>query len=164
MGALGKYKEEFATFVEVYAAEGLLDYEIWEKLKITHNTFYEWKRNKKEFSDGLKRGRYVALQKVEGSLIKKALGYMVTEKTTEAKIESDGTTKPLTVKFTEKHIVADTGAIAFFLKNKDPEHWRDRQEYDHTTKGESFKYNLKGLTETELKTVISLLEKTGKNN
>jgi hypothetical protein len=159
-----KYNKHLCKLAYEYAKQGLMDYEIFDNLKISHSAFYDYLNKYPDFYDSIKKGRQLAIQKVEGSLFKKAMGYTVTEKSTEVKVEADGTMKPVSVRNTEKHFQADMGAIAFFLKNKDPENWRDRQEIDHTTKGESFKYDLSKYSETELKTLIALLGKSEKSD
>jgi hypothetical protein len=42
-------------------------------------------------------------------------------------------------KIVTKIVIPDTGAIAMWLNNRQKEIWRNRQEIDHTTQGESLK-------------------------
>ena len=55
-------------------------------------------------------------------LLKRALGYEYTEKKIE--IEANGGKK---ITQTVKHMAPDTTAQIFWLKNRRPDKWRDRQ-------------------------------------
>jgi hypothetical protein len=160
MGRKTKYEDSFVTKVEELAKKGLHDYQIWESLGISHDSFYQYLNKYSEFSDALKRGRDVCVKTVESSLFKRAIGYEEIEETTEVKINEDGTTKPVMLKKVKKHYPPDVGAIAFYLKNKDSQNWRDKQEVDHTTKGESMQPKTIIVTNEESKKIIEKFDAT----
>nr|DAV18236.1 MAG TPA: terminase small subunit [Caudoviricetes sp.] len=50
------------------------------------------------------------------------------------KNDKDSRHKLVTTKKVTKHVAPDTGAAAFWLKNRKPNVWRDKQEVEHTGK------------------------------
>ena len=85
--------------------------------------YANWKEKNDKIRKALDDGKEVADRRVENALYKRALGYMVTEKTI-TQSEKDGY-KEVT---TSKHIPADVTAQIYWLKNRKPKQWRDRQE------------------------------------
>lgn len=76
----------------------------------------------------LKKGKEVIDRQVENALLKRALGYEYKEikEKEEAGVITERTT-------TIKQVIPDTTAQIFWLKNRKPDKWRDKQEYeDHT--------------------------------
>ena len=73
----------------------------------------------------LKRGKEVVDIEVENALFKRALGYTYTEEKVEVSKEN-GRKAVKTVQIV-KHVMPDTTAQIFWLKNRMPE-WRDRPE------------------------------------
>lgn len=76
-------------------------------------------------------------QEVENALLKRAMGYQYEEIVTEVeeiptgKIREDGTPIVRQIKHirkTQKTVLPDTTAQIFWLKNRRPDRWRDRQE------------------------------------
>jgi len=141
----------FPLLAECYARDGLIDVDIAKKLGISHETYYTYKKKYPEFFDAIKRGKKPVDYEVVNSLLKRALGYSFQEKTTELEIDSNGVPKPAKIKTVEKHIPGDVTAMIFWLKNRKPDKWRDKQEIDHTTKGEQINSpDLSHLTVDEL--------------
>ena len=122
----------------MWARDGLTDEQIAEKLDISVASFYNYKNEHLEFLESLKKGKEVADYEVENALFKKALGY-------NAKIKKAFKVKEVLyengkrLKETERieyaedevHIPADTTAQIFWLKNRKPNVWRDKQELEH---------------------------------
>ena len=103
------------------------------------STVYEWKKRYKELTEALKKGKEVIDRQVENALLKRALGYKYTE--TKEMTGDDGRT---IVTVTEKEVVPDTTAQIFWLKNRKPKDWRDKQEIE--TSGETTVNNRVDLT------------------
>lgn len=61
------------TLVEGWARDGLTDEQIAEKLNISKDTFYKYKKNHTDFSDSLKKGKEVVDYQVENALLRNAL-------------------------------------------------------------------------------------------
>lgn len=114
--------------VEGWARDGLTDELIAEKLGIATSTLYEYKKKYSEFSEALKRGKDVIDRQVENALLKRALGYAYVETTRE--LDNDG--RLVVTKEVTKEVNPDTTAQIFWLKNRKPKSWRDKQEIEHT--------------------------------
>lgn len=127
--AKGKYQEwlepEKLILLEGWARDGLTDMQIAEKIGISKQTFYEWKKKYTDFSDSLKKGKDVVDRQVENALLKKALGYEYEE--ISEKYEMGILTER---KVTRKQVVPDTTAQIFWLKNRKTEEWRDKRVVD----------------------------------
>lgn len=112
--------------VESWARNGLTDEQIAIKLGISKDTFYKYKAKYTDFSDALKKGKEVVDVEVENALLKRALGYEVTEKTVDIKIIDGNEVKQ--IKEIKKHIPADVGACIFWLKNRKNDKWKDKPD------------------------------------
>ena len=60
-------------------------------------------------------------------------------------LDQQGNQKPARIETTEKEVLPDTTAQIFWLKNRDPENWRDRQTHDVTVS--PFEELMKSITE-----------------
>ena len=129
---MAKYKEwlepEALLLVEAWARDGLTDEQIANNMGISTSTFYEWKKEYLEFSETLKKGKEVVDVQVENALLKRALGYTYQETTNE--YDKDGVLK--VSKVVVKEITPDTTAQIFWLKNRRPDIWRDKQSIEHS--------------------------------
>lgn len=81
-----------------------------------------------EVRDLLKESRQEADLKVESALYKRAIGYDYEETVTEVRVAEDGSEQTTVVKKTKKHVAGDTTAQIFWLKNRKPDIWRDKQD------------------------------------
>jgi hypothetical protein len=96
-------------------------------------TFHAIKRLSTEFSELLKEGREIADYKVENALFKRACGFEFEETTNEVRMNQDGSAgQVISVRRVTKVIPPDTGAAMAWLKNRQPEKWRDKQDIDVT--------------------------------
>lgn len=125
-----------AVKMEKLAAKGLSNNEIITALGISRDTFYRKLREEPYFSYCLYKHRGIAVANVESSLYKRATGFTVLEKTTEAKpvkgVDENGNQmlsyQLMTAKVVEKHIEPDTKAIELFLTNREPGEWKKKPE------------------------------------
>lgn len=125
------------TLVEAWARDGLIDEDIAKRLNISLSSFYEYKKEYVEFSDALKKGKEYIDVLVENALLKRALGYEYDEVTyeSEKKVNDDtGVVEYVRVetKRVTKEVQPDTTAQIFWLKNRRPKQWRDKQEIEHS--------------------------------
>jgi hypothetical protein len=118
--------QTWPLLAEGYAREGLTDQQMMKKLGVSNGTFYKYVEQYPEFKEGLKRGKAPVDIQVENSLLKRALGYEYTE--TENKTRNGKTVEE---KETVKQVVPDTTAQIFWLKNRKPDLWRDKQVLGH---------------------------------
>ena len=132
--AKGKYEywltPEGLLKLEGWARDGLTEGQIAENMGVTRETLRVWKNKYSVISATLTRGKEVVDRQVENALLKRALGYEYTETTREyiPEIGEMHVTKEVT-----KQVVPDTTAQIFWLKNRKPQDWRDKQErFDNT--------------------------------
>lgn len=111
--------------IEGWARDGLTDEQIAAKMGISHDTLYKYKKRYTEFAEALKRGKRVVDREVEKSLLNNATGYYYTEQ----QVTNSGEVVTL-----EKYSKPNTTAQIFWLKNRKPDTWRDKQEIDHGIK------------------------------
>lgn len=123
--AKGKYEKwlepEGLTLLEGWARNGLTDEQIAHNCGITVKTLYEWKNRYGEICEALKKGKEVVDLEVENALLKSALGFTYDEVMTE---ESDDGIKK---RVTKKMVLPNVTAQIFWLKNRRPEQWREKQ-------------------------------------
>ena len=110
------------TLLEGWARDGLTEVQIAQKMRISMSSLSDWKNKHPEILDALKKGKEVVDIEVENALLKRALGYDVEESFTE---ESDVNGRKTRV--TVRHVPADVTAQIFWLKNRRPEVWREKQ-------------------------------------
>ena len=150
MAAKGKYANwitpEGLLKIEGWARDGLTDEQIAENIGIHVGTLYDWKNRFAEFSEALKKGKEVIDRQVENALLKRALGYEYTETTKEAVQDpSSGEVRMQVTKKVTKQVAPDTTAQIFWLKNRKPDKWRDKQAYEDTSELDKLDAILKGL-------------------
>lgn len=125
--------KEKLSLVENWAKDGLIDKDIAAKLGISEDTFYEYKKKYPEFSESLKKGKEVIDYEVENALLKRALGYEYIETTKEEKWNRLTETYEMVItKEVTKQVPPDTTAQIFWLKNRKPKQWREKQEIEHS--------------------------------
>lgn len=147
--AKGKYHEwiepDGLLKLEAWARDGLTDEQIAQNMGIATSTLYEWKKKFPEITEALKKGKEVVDIQVENALLKRAMGYKYTEITKEPVVDKEtGKTKMVVVKEVTKEVLPDVTAQIFWLKNRKPVEWRDKQEIDIAGKdGKPFEVNIK---------------------
>ena len=130
--AKGKYEywltQEGLILLEGWARDGLTDEQIAkEKVHISRSTFNEWKKKYPDISDTLKKGKEVVDREVENALLKRAIGFDYTEETQERIFNrSTGKYELVVTKSVKKHAAPDPVAAIFWLKNRKPDVWRDK--------------------------------------
>ncbi len=120
------YKAEFVVQAKKLCALGATDKELADFFNVSLSTLNLWKIKHEEFSESLQRGKDIADLRVEQALYSRAMGYShedVDIRVVEGKILET----PLV-----KHYPPDTTAAIFWLKNRQPEAWRDKQEVEHS--------------------------------
>lgn len=114
------------------ARRGCTSGEIAEAFGITERTLYRWQKAHPELCHALKESRSKADEAVVESLYAKACGKAkrVTKKKRDV-LDSDGRKVTLT-EVIEETLPPDTTAMIYWLKNRQPELWRDRPKQDDT--------------------------------
>lgn len=123
--AKGKYQEwltpDGLLLLEGWARDGLTDEQIARNIGIAPKTLYQWIARFGQIGNAIKKGKAPVDIEVENALLKRALGYDYEEVVTE--MYGDGKKHVRKVK---KHVPPDVGAIAFWLKNRRPDKFRDK--------------------------------------
>lgn len=126
-GAIEWLEKDNLTRIEGWARDGLTDKQIAnDKIGIAENTFCAWKNKHPEILEALKKGKAPVDIEVENALLKRALGYEYDEVTTEIEELADGKQKKHK-RVVKKMVVPDVTAQIFWLKNRRPDKWRDKQ-------------------------------------
>lgn len=128
-GAPTKYKKEYAELAYKFCLLGATDEELAMLLDVRKSTINNWKKTHKDFLDSLKKGKAVADANVADRLFQRALGF---EHDSEEIKVVDGKVVRVGIR---KIYAPDPTAAIFWLKNRQPGKWRDKQEVDHTTNG-----------------------------
>lgn len=130
-----KFKLEYVEQAYKLAREGLTDQKIADFFGIAKSNFNVWKTKHPEFQDSLKKGKdEYDSEAVENSLLKRALGYEYVETTKEISPKPNTKTGEPELRITKtvtKRVPPDVTAQIFWLKNRQPDRWRDRTEMYH---------------------------------
>lgn len=145
-GRKSLFREEYVKLAENYALLGATDDELADFFGVSKQTLNKWKKDYPEFLDSLKKGKDIADSNVASKLYNRAIGYDFEETHT---ISKNG--QVVGEKHIKKHQPADTTAAIFWLKNRQPEKWRDRKELQIANKlGD----DLESMTDEELRAII----------
>lgn len=116
------YSEDYPKQAKKLCSLGATDIEIADFFEVDVRTIYRWKHDHDEFCQALKGGKDEADTRVQRSLYQKAIGY----EQDEVKIFMPaGSEEPVYAPFRAK-IAPDTTAAIFWLKNRNPNEWRDK--------------------------------------
>lgn len=126
-GRPSSYSEEFAKQAEKLSALGATDMEMADFFEVDVRTIYRWKHDHEEFCQALNVGKSKADERVINSLYQRAVGY---EQEAVKIFMPAGAEAPVYAPYREK-VAPDTTAAIFWLKNRQPEQWRDKQELEH---------------------------------
>lgn len=131
MGRPTDFSDDKVSQAEKLCALGATDEEIADFFNVDVRTIYRWKLKHEDFCQALNVGKEIADARVVRSLYQRATGYSQEE----VKIFMPaGAEEPVYAPFTAK-IAPDTTAAIFWLKNRNPTEWRDRQSHEITGKG-----------------------------
>lgn len=125
---MGKHK--FSTHVEPYLDkiknwlyEGRTHKYVYKKLALSKSSWYQYLNDFPDFSNSVKKWEKVVNKDVEDSLFKRAIGKCKVVEITKARNEV--TNKMEIVKEVTKTLPPDVGACGLWLRNKDPDNWKD---------------------------------------
>lgn len=128
IGRPSKYKEEYCKQAEKICLLGATDEFLADYFEVNVSTLNEWKVRHPEFREAIKKGKDDADLKVAESLYYRACGYSHKE---EKVFNNQG---EIVTHETTKHYAPDPTALIFWLKNRQPKQWRDKQELDVNAK------------------------------
>ena len=136
--AKGKYEQwltpEGLLKIEGWARDGLTTEQIAERMGISRSTLNDWIKKHTDISDTIKKNKEIADRKVENSLYERALGglhkVLKAFKVKETYYDKQGRKcekEHIETATEEIYIPGDTTAQIFWLKNRKPEVWKDKQ-------------------------------------
>ncbi len=138
MGRPSKFETINMKQLEILVKDGKTDKFVCDFFDITESTLTNYKKKHPDFFASLKDWKLEADAEVEISLYERAKGYSVPE---DKIFIHEG--EPVIVP-TTKNYPPDPTSIIFWLKNRQPDKWRDKFEHDHSSKTfEDFLKNIK---------------------
>lgn len=142
------YREEFAAQAYNLCLLGATNADLARSFGVVEATIDNWIASIPEFLGAIKAGREEADAKVAKRLYSRACGY----EHKAVKIFADAKTgAEHVVEYIERY-PPDTVAAIFWLKNRRPAQWREKQELDHNVK-------LADIADDELAGLIATLRK-----
>lgn len=120
------YRPEYARQAFQFCLLGATDARLAELFEVSEVTIGAWKKGNPEFLGAIRAGREQADAKVATSLYKRALGYDYEDSHVSA-FQGDVTVTPI-----KKHVPADVAAASLWLRNRQPDRWRDKQQVEHS--------------------------------
>ena len=137
------YARFSAKRFEMLVRKGWTDQECADFFDISLTSIKSWKNRHPEFVTALKNWKESADFLVEKSLYERAMGIKYDEisyeqsktgglglQLSEGEIETIKHTPTMKVKIVTKWVPPDTTAQIFWLKNRQPERWRDKEQGD----------------------------------
>lgn len=143
VGRPTKYKEEYNEQAYKLCLLGATDAKLADFFDIAESTLYEWKLEYPEFSESLKKGKLIADATIAEGLYNRAKGAVVNTqqaiKLKESYFNHEGKKiseeERIEVVDLIQEVPPDTAAGIFWLKNRNPEMWRDKREYNDNPEG-----------------------------
>ena len=131
------FKEEYIELAYKYTLLGATDEILAKYFNVSEKTIANWKNEFPDFLQSIKKGKEQADIEVVDSLFNKAKGFTkVVQKAFKLKqhINGEGSDERIELANEEVYIPPDTTAIIFWLKNRQPELWRDKIQNEVTGK------------------------------
>lgn len=125
------YEPEFAARAEKACERGATDMELADLFHVDVRTIYRWKLEFPEFCQAIRVGKETADHRVERSLYERANGYEWVEQQA-IKVKVGQFEERVEIVEVERKAPPDATSAVFWLKNRKPADWRDKQEHQHT--------------------------------
>ncbi|MDR0439851.1 MAG: hypothetical protein LBI59_02545 [Candidatus Accumulibacter sp.] len=119
------YRAAYVEQARRLAMLGQTDKEMAEFFGVNEATLHRWKHAHKDFCESLKSGKELADSRVAESLYKAALGESVVIDEREQTNADSSVIRTKEI----KQVPPSTTAMIFWLKNRQPDKWRDRIEH-----------------------------------
>ena len=120
------YKPEYAEQAAKLCELGATDQELAEFFKVETRTIYRWKHSHVEFCQAVMCGKDAADERVVRALYNRAVGYTFES---EKVFQHQG---EIIRAPTLEHVAPDPSAAMNWLKNRQPDKWRDKQDVEHS--------------------------------
>jgi hypothetical protein len=153
-GRPSRYKAEYDDQAYKFCLLGATDARLGEFFGVSEQTINAWKTAHPTFLESIKRGKEVADAEIAHALFHRAKGY-----SHEAVKIFNNQGEIITESYTE-HYPPDTGAAMAWLKNRQPQQWRDKQDIEHSgTVKTEVQHDLRKLSPQELMQLESIISK-----
>ena len=158
-----KYDPKYEKQVFKLSLLGATDKEIANFFEVSEATVNNWKLEHPKFLESIKKGKEQADAKVVESLFKRATGAVIPDSFPLKKTKKNGSGEEIeTVEFIpmKKHLPPDVTAQIFWLKNRQPEKWRDSHSIEGKIKHQTEPdLDLSKLTDAELEKLAEIQSK-----
>lgn len=122
------YSERVKNSITKGIEKGMTYVEIADFLSVTERAIYKWLNNHPDLQEAVEEAKKRANKKVEAALFHRAIGY----KADAVKVFFDSKSGE-TVEHQYVHqYPPDTQAAIMWLKNRDPDNWKDKTEVANT--------------------------------
>jgi len=121
-----KYREDYNKVAYKLCLLGSTDKQLADFFDVTEQTINNWKNDYPSFFESIKAGKEQADAQVAQALFHRALGYEAKEEHIHFS-QGEAVVTPIT-----KQYPPDATSAIFWLKNRQPKNWRDKQVVDHT--------------------------------
>lgn len=132
--AKGRYekwlKKENLELIAAWCRDGYNDEAIAAMMGINPRTLYKWKQKYGQIEQAMLINKNLADARVEKALYDRALGVKVHKVTHEITIDPKTGKRTVKTYETDEEIPPDYRSISFWLRNRRPETWRDKQEVE----------------------------------
>lgn len=118
-----KYSPVLCKVVKELANQGMTNVELCQFIGINTTTLLDWRRRYPEFDAAMKVGKEGPDERVKAAIFQRAVGYTATIK----KGAIDKKTGEVREWTEEVHYPPDAVSCIFWLKNRQPRDWNDRQ-------------------------------------
>ncbi len=155
-----RYKAEYTEQAFKLCLLGATDAELADFFEVSEKTINTWKDAHPDFLQSLKAGKVEADASIGERLYQRAMGYEHDD-VYPSSYQGEVTLTPI-----KKYYPPDTTACIFWLKNRQRDRWRDKQDHEHTGKdGGPIRMDLSGLDENERTVLREILERrTGESD
>jgi hypothetical protein len=148
-GRPSKFKPEYVGQAKKLAELGATDPQVADFFEVSISTVSLWKVEHAEFSEALKLGKVQADQRVEEKLYSRAMGFEHDEVDIRV-VNGELVQTPI-----RKFYPPDTTACIFWLKNRQPDSWRETKAIELTGKNGGPVRVARELTDDELANIAA---------
>ena len=117
--------------INSWARDGLTNAQIAYNIGIVEATLYRWQNEYPEVKKAIKDGKRPVDFEVENQLLRNAMGYEYEETRSYMEEQPDGSHKRKVDTHT-RYALPNVTAQIFWLKNRKPNQWSDRQVVEHS--------------------------------
>lgn len=117
---------------KLLAEQGMTDEQISSELGVSTQTYYNWQNKYREFLESIRDGKENKDAMVENALFQRATGVVVKAQKPVVVSQGQGLGSVVELVEYEDRMPPDPTSMIFYLKNRRPDRWRDKQELEHS--------------------------------